>query len=101
MTHSSTVVVVNTQQKSVGVAFLLTFFFGALGLFYSTVVGGLIMTFLMALFLVLGFVTLGVGWVLFSLAWIVCIIWGCIAVSSGGKAPTVTTAHSGVNYPGG
>lgn len=35
--------VINQPQKSLGLAFLLTFLFGPLGLFYSSVVGGIVM----------------------------------------------------------
>ena len=34
------------QPKSIGISILLTFFLGPIGLFYSTIVGGLIMTLL-------------------------------------------------------
>lgn len=84
-------------EKSVGVAFVLTFFFGPLGMLYSTVSGALIM-----LGIVLGvsvltgvaiglitLVTLGVGAVLTVFAplvgialWIASILWGCLAASS-------------------
>ena len=71
------------EPKSVGVAFLLTLFFGPLGMFYSTVNGALIMT--GALFIgaaVVFLVTLGIGvlvWV--PAVWIVSIVWGCTAAS--------------------
>ena len=71
------------DPKSVGVAFLLTLFFGPLGMFYSTVNGALIMT--GALFVgaaIVFLVTLGIGvlvWV--PLIWIISIIWGCKAAS--------------------
>lgn len=64
-------------DKSVGAALLLTFLFGPLGLFYASVVGGLVMlvvTFFLAL------VTLGLG---LPIAWCGCMIWG--AVSASGK----------------
>jgi hypothetical protein len=71
------------EPKSVGVAFLLTLFFGPLGMFYSTINGALIMT--GALFVgaaVVFLVTLGIGvlvWV--PLVWIISIIWGCTAAN--------------------
>jgi hypothetical protein len=74
-------VVPSDDPKSVWVAFLLTLFFGPLGMFYSTVNGALIMT--GALFVgaaVVFLVTLGIGvlvWV--PAVWIVSIIWGCTA----------------------
>jgi len=81
--HDTTTVVPPENPKSVGVAFLLTLFFGPLGMFYSTVNGALIMT--GALFVgaaVVFLVTLGIGvlvWV--PVVWIISIIWGCTAAN--------------------
>ncbi|APX34242.1 hypothetical protein BH708_17735 [Brachybacterium sp. P6-10-X1] len=83
-------------EKSVGVAFVLTFFFGPFGMFYSTVAGALILlgiTLGIALLagVVIGLITLatfGLGAFLVALAplagvpvWIASIIWGCLAAS--------------------
>src|SRR5690625_6519362 len=83
--------------KSVGVAFVLTFFFGCFGMFYSTVTGALVMiavaTGLVVIALVLSFLltmaTLGFGAFTVGLApfvglltWPVSIIWGCLAASN-------------------
>jgi hypothetical protein len=65
--------VVAISPKSVGVAILLTFFFGPLGMFYSTVNGAIIMCIMT---LVVGFGTFGLG---LFLIWPVSIIWGAIA----------------------
>jgi len=63
------------RRKSVGVAFVLTFFFGPLGMFYSTVSGAIVM---LLISLVLLPTTAGVG---SALVWPVSIIWGCVAAS--------------------
>lgn len=63
-------------RKSQGVSFLLTFFFGPLGLLYSSVVGGVILT--ISAFVV-GMFTFGVGALLL---WPVAIVWGAAATSS-------------------
>lgn len=63
------------KQKSVGTAFLLAFLFGPLGLLYASVTGGLIM---IVVSIVLGIVTLGVG---FILTWIISIIWAVVAAN--------------------
>lgn len=83
-------------EKSVGVAFVLTFFFGPFGMFYSTVAGALIMLAIgLGVSLLAGVVvglitlmTLGIGALLVGLAplvglpiWITSIIWGCLAAS--------------------
>ncbi|PFG17098.1 hypothetical protein ATK74_1659 [Propionicimonas paludicola] len=70
------------RRKSVGVAFVLTFFFGPLGMFYSTVSGAIVM---LLISLVMLPVTAGVGSIL---VWPASIIWGCVAASrtnSGGQ----------------
>lgn len=83
-------------QKSVGVAFVLTFFFGPFGMFYSTVAGALVMLGIgLALGVLTGIVvamitlvTFGAGALLAVLAplvgipvWIGSMIWGCVAAS--------------------
>lgn len=61
-------------MKSKGAAFVLTFFFGPLGMFYSTVPGALIM---LVISVVGAIVTFGVS---ILLTWPICIVWGITAV---------------------
>lgn len=89
---ATTVVNVNTG-KSVGVALILTFLFGPFGLFYATVTGGVVMLAIEVFFGILGFVTLGSGWLLFWAAWVVTIIWGCIAASGKNSTQIVNTSQ--------
>jgi hypothetical protein len=63
------------RAKSVGVAFLLTFLFGPLGMFYSTVVGAIVMVLTS---LVLVPLTSGIAALV---VWPGSIIWGCVAAS--------------------
>jgi hypothetical protein len=70
------VVGVLVPQKSLTVAFLLTFFFGPFGLLYSSLLGGLLM---IPITLVVSLITFGLGDVLL---WPVCIIWGLAAAAS-------------------
>ena len=63
-------------KKSALVAFLLTFFFGPLGMFYSTVVGAIVM---IIVSLVVGVLTLGLG---LAVTWPICIVWACVAASN-------------------
>lgn len=81
---SSTTVVNVGPPKSVGIAFLLTFFFGPLGMFYSTVAGALIMLAVWAVGgVVFGILTLGLIWFVWTpLIWVISIVWGCVAVPS-------------------
>ncbi len=71
--------IVVLNQKSMGVSFLLTFFFGPLGMFYSTVLGGVVML-VVSVFVFI--VTIGLGTLL---TWPICIIWAAIATSSHNK----------------
>lgn len=74
--------------KSVGVALVLTFFFGPLGMLYSTVLGAMVM--LIVLF-VGGWFVFGPFWLLlWPLAWAGSMVWGALAAA---KAPP-TFIHS-------
>ena len=81
--------VVMAPQKSVAVAILLTFFFGPLGMFYSTVVGAIIM---LIVNMVLAFVAVALTdlmtWPL-CITWPICIIWGAVAAASSNKRTVV------------
>lgn len=66
--------IVIVQRKSLGLALLLTLFFGPLGMFYSTVVGALVMLLVSG---VVGFVTMGLG---LLLVWPLQLIWTWMAV---------------------
>lgn len=72
-----TLVVVPT--KSVGIAIMLTLFFGPLGMLYSTIAGAIVM--FVATFLALLF-TAGLG---LFVTWPVGIIWAAVAASSHNK----------------
>ncbi len=67
------------QKKSMAIALVLAFFFGPLGLFYSTVRGGVIM---LVIGIVVAIVTMGFGALLM---WIPCMIWAYIAVDKHNK----------------
>jgi len=89
--NSSTVVAVG-GQKSVGVAFILTFLFGPLGMLYSTVLGAFFMMFVTGVgaFLI-GVGTFGLGLLVWGPAcWLISIIWGCAAASGSGTHVVAT-----------
>ncbi len=69
-------VVVLASQKSVLAAFLLTFFFGPLGLLYASILGGIIMLVISA---IVAFFTFGMGLII---TYPICIIWAIISVNS-------------------
>jgi hypothetical protein len=72
-------IIIIGKQKSVGVAFLLAFLFGPLGLLYASVTGGIIM---FILGIVIGIITLGFGLIFI---WVGCIIWAVIAAGAANK----------------
>jgi len=72
-------VVVMGKAKSVGVAFLLAFLFGPLGLLYASVTGGIVM-FIAGV--IIGIVTIGIGLIF---VWVACIIWAVVAADSANK----------------
>ena len=75
-----TVVVVNQcNRKSVGLAVLLAFLFGPLGMLYSTI-GGAIVMFLLGL--VIGIPTGGIG---LAFLWPLQLIWAGVAASRKNK----------------
>ncbi len=72
-------VIVVTPTKSMGISILLTFFFGPLGMIYSTIWGAIIMT---VISLIVGLVTFGWGCLV---TWPICIIWGAMSTNTYNK----------------
>lgn len=71
--------VVVTPTKSVGISIILTVLFGPLGMFYTTIWGGIIMS---VISLLVGVVTFGMGLII---TWPICVIWGALAANSYNK----------------
>lgn len=67
--------IVVAPQKSVGLSLVLTFLFGPLGMFYSTVGGALAM---LVITFIVSALTFGIGLII---TWPVCMIWGAMAAS--------------------
>jgi len=79
---ATTINVFQVQEKSLLVAFLLSLFFGPLGMLYSTIAGGVIMLVVYLAIFGLSLITFGMASLLFLPAWIVCIVWAMIAAKS-------------------
>lgn len=79
MSNGANKTVVVNVGKSVVASILLTFFFGPLGMFYSTVLGAIIM---IVLYVIIGFITLGFGLIVLHP---IAIVWGAVAVSNYNK----------------
>lgn len=74
-----------TPTKSVGLSIILTILFGPLGMFYSTIWGGIVMGIVHLFILVFAIFTFGLGYILFFFTWPVCVLWGALATSSYNK----------------
>ena len=76
--NTQTIVVITKSVKSRGISILLTVLFGSFGMFYSTISGGLIMTFLIPPFMIYLLFTgkAGAFFCLFLFYYPTCIIWG-------------------------
>jgi len=69
-------VVIAKSPKSMGIGIALSFFFGPLGMFYSTITGAIVMIFVN---LIVGFLTFGIG---LLVTWPIDIIWTIVAINS-------------------
>lgn len=76
--------IVVTPTKSVGLAIILTVLFGPLGMFYTTIWGGIIMSVVFLLVvMVVGSLTLGLGLVVvLPILWAICVLWAAMASNS-------------------
>jgi hypothetical protein len=83
-------VVTSAAPKNVGVALLLTFFFGSFGMFYSTITGGIVMSCINLLLFLLGFLTLGVAWFGYFFTTPICMVWAAIAASEANKLAPIS-----------
>jgi len=84
-TQQNTIVLLPAKSMAAGI--LLALFFGPLGLFYSSVPGGLIMLIVGGLLAVIGgIITGGIGFIpILVLIGIICVIWAAIAVNRHNK----------------
>ncbi len=72
-------VIIAQSPKNMGIALLLAFLFGPIGLCYSTVKGGIIMFIVTC---AIGILTLGLG---LLITWIPCVIWAYVATNQYNK----------------
>lgn len=78
-TNENVNVVVTRSPKSVGICIALTLFFGPLGMFYSTIIGAIVMSIIT---LIVGIFTMGIGLIII---WPINVIWAVIATNSYNK----------------
>lgn len=88
------IVTVMAPQKSLALAGALAFFFGPLGLLYSTVIGAIVMFFVN---LLVGALTFGFG---LFLTWPGCVVWALIAASQhNARVASQFATPYAVSYP--
>lgn len=85
---SQSTIVTIQSQKSMTTALLLSFFFGPLGMLYSTITGALIM-FLLSVLAAL--FTFGIG---LFFTWPVCMVWAAVAARGNNKTSLVLTQQT-------
>lgn len=84
---TDTIYIQPAPRKSMLAALVLTLFLGPVGLFYASVVGGVLMTVLFFISLLLSLVTLGLLGFLPLFLWFGSMLWAALAVDSLNKAP--------------
>ena len=72
-----------TQSKNMGLGVVLTLFFGGFGVFYASIIGGILMTLAELLSLALCFVV--IGFFMLPVVHIVSLIWTIVAIDSHNK----------------
>ncbi|MFR9651656.1 MAG: hypothetical protein SNG35_06510 [Rikenellaceae bacterium] len=85
--------VVVKSGKSVGLALVLTFFFGPLGMFYSTIAGAIVMFILTP---IISIVTVGFA---LPVMWIIQLIWAGVAASNSNKGTSVQISSNTPQSP--
>lgn len=74
-TNENVNVVITKSPKSMGISIALTLFFGPLGMFYSTILGAIVM---IIIDIIVGIFTFGLG---LLVTWPIQVIWAAIATS--------------------
>ncbi len=86
--------VILTQTKSIAVSVLLTLLFGGFGLFYVSVLAGVIMSVVEIIAWVITILTFGLGIVLLIPCHIICLIWAIVGVQKHNEKLIATTTQS-------
>ena len=85
--------------KSPGLAAFLAILFGPLGMLYATVRGAAIMFGVNLALIVLGFMTVGIGWVLLFASWVAGIVWAYTAADQHNIRITAPRPYGYPQYP--
>jgi len=78
--ETTRLMIAQMNQKNLGLGVVLTFFFGGLGLLYSSIPGGILMTILELIAWVLMFV--GIGFLILPLIHFSSIVWSIVAINA-------------------
>lgn len=74
-------VIIAQSPKSLGLGLMLTALFGGLGMFYSSITGGIIMSIVEGITFLIAVCTFGFGLILFIPVHIVAMVWTAIAIN--------------------
>jgi hypothetical protein len=97
--------IILTQSKSMAVGLIITWFFGGLGVFYVSMIGGLVLGGLEVVGWIIAFMTLGIGAILLIPVHFVALIWTYLGVKKhnaklisglNGSTPSMSTAAEAV-----
>lgn len=78
-------IIIAQSPKSLGIGLILTALFGGLGMFYSSITGGIIMSIVEGITFLITVCTFGFGLILFIPVHIVSMVWTAIAINSYNK----------------
>lgn len=97
--------IILTQSKSMAVGLIITWFFGGLGVFYVSMIGGLVLGGLELIAWIIAFMTLGFGTILLIPLHLVALIWTYMGVKKhnaklisglGESTPAISTVPEAV-----
>lgn len=86
MSEAARLMAIQAKQKNLAVAVILVLFFGGLGLLYTSIMGGIVAIIVALVILVLGAITMGLGWFLFLPYWVVVIIYTIVSINKQNNA---------------
>lgn len=86
--------IILTQSKNVALGVVLTFLFGGFGVFYASILGGLIMSITEAIGLAISFMTLGIMSFMMCPIHIVAIIWAIAAINKHNQRLIASVSYS-------
>lgn len=79
------VLVAAMERKNLALGVFLTLFFGGFGVFYASILGGIIMGIVEFILWIITIITFGFGLILLIPAHIIAVVWSIVAINSHNK----------------